>query len=77
MDRAGDPGYSAAMDLIIFDLDGTLINSEAILLGAQVETFARHGLVHQYHIHHMVLYIFNGIKAVGEGMHFVTPMFKE
>jgi phosphoglycolate phosphatase len=34
------------MDLIIFDLDGTLINSEAILLGAQVETFARHGLVH-------------------------------
>ncbi|KPF63495.1 hypothetical protein IP69_19105 [Bosea sp. AAP35] len=34
------------MDLIIFDLDGTLINSEAILLAAQVETFARHGLVH-------------------------------
>ncbi|PTM42618.1 HAD-IA family hydrolase [Bosea sp. 124] len=34
------------MDLIIFDLDGTLINSEAILLGAQVETFARHGLAH-------------------------------
>lgn len=34
------------MDLIIFDLDGTLINSEAILLGAQVETFARHGLSH-------------------------------
>ena len=46
MDRAGDPGYSAAMDLIIFDLDGTLINSEAILLAAQVETFARHGLAH-------------------------------
>lgn len=46
LDRAGDPGYSAAMDLIIFDLDGTLINSEAILLAAQVETFARHGLVH-------------------------------
>ena len=46
MDRAGDPGYSAAMDLIIFDLDGTLINSEAILLGAQIETFARHGLTH-------------------------------
>lgn len=46
MDRACDPGYSAAMDLIIFDLDGTLINSEAILLGAQVETFARHGLAH-------------------------------
>jgi phosphoglycolate phosphatase len=43
---ACDPGYSAAMDLIIFDLDGTLINSEAILLGAQVETFARHGLAH-------------------------------
>lgn len=34
------------MDLIIFDLDGTLINSEAILLAAQVETFARHGLAH-------------------------------
>jgi phosphoglycolate phosphatase len=46
MDRVSDPGYSAAMDLIIFDLDGTLINSEAILLGAQVETFARHGLAH-------------------------------
>lgn len=43
---AGHLRYSAAMDLIIFDLDGTLINSEAILLGAQVETFARHGLVH-------------------------------
>ncbi|MBA4224976.1 MAG: HAD family hydrolase, partial [Methylobacterium sp.] len=28
------------MDLIIFDLDGTLINSEAIILGAQYETFA-------------------------------------
>lgn len=46
MDRVCDPGYSVAMDLIIFDLDGTLINSEAILLAAQVETFARHGLVH-------------------------------
>lgn len=46
VDRTGDPGYSAAMDLIIFDLDGTLINSEAILLAAQVETFGRHGLVH-------------------------------
>ena len=46
MDRVSDPGYSAAMDLIIFDLDGTLINSEAILLGAQIETFARHGLTH-------------------------------
>ncbi len=34
------------MDLIIFDLDGTLINSEAIILGAQYETFARCGLVH-------------------------------
>lgn len=34
------------MDLILFDLDGTLINSEAILLAAQHETFARHGLVH-------------------------------
>jgi len=34
------------MDLVIFDLDGTLINSEAILLAAQVETFARHGLSH-------------------------------
>lgn len=34
------------MDLIIFDLDGTLINSEAIILGAQYETFARCGRVH-------------------------------
>lgn len=34
------------MDLIIFDLDGTLINSEAILLGAQYETFKRCGRVH-------------------------------
>ncbi|WP_199088581.1 HAD-IA family hydrolase [Bosea sp. ASV33] len=34
------------MDLIIFDLDGTLINSEAIILGAQFETFRRCGLVH-------------------------------
>lgn len=46
VDRAGDPRYSAAMDLILFDLDGTLINSEAILLAAQVETFNRHGLAH-------------------------------
>ena len=37
---------AAGMDLIIFDLDGTLINSEAIILGAQIETFARHGLAH-------------------------------
>ncbi len=34
------------MDLIIFDLDGTLINSEAILLSAQYETFERCGRVH-------------------------------
>jgi phosphoglycolate phosphatase len=34
------------MDLIIFDLDGTLIDSEAIILGAQFETFARCGLAH-------------------------------
>lgn len=34
------------MDLIIFDLDGTLIDSEAIILGAQYETFARCGLDH-------------------------------
>jgi phosphoglycolate phosphatase len=34
------------MDLIIFDLDGTLIDSEAIILGAQYETFARCGRVH-------------------------------
>jgi phosphoglycolate phosphatase len=34
------------MDLIIFDLDGTLINSEAIILGAQYETFKRCGRVH-------------------------------
>lgn len=34
------------MNLVIFDLDGTLVNSEAIILGAQVETFTRCGLVH-------------------------------
>ena len=34
------------MDLIIFDLDGTLINSEAIILGTQVEAFRRCGRVH-------------------------------
>lgn len=34
------------MDLIIFDLDGTLINSEAIILGAQYETFGRCGIAH-------------------------------
>lgn len=34
------------MDLVIFDLDGTLINSEAIILGAQYETFRRCGRVH-------------------------------
>lgn len=34
------------MDLIIFDLDGTLIDSEAIILGAQIEAFARCGLPH-------------------------------
>jgi phosphoglycolate phosphatase len=34
------------MDLIIFDLDGTLINSEAIILGTQYETFRRCGRVH-------------------------------
>jgi len=34
------------MDLIIFDLDGTLINSEAIILGTQFETFRRCGRVH-------------------------------
>jgi len=34
------------MDLVIFDLDGTLIDSEAIILGAQYETFRRCGLVH-------------------------------
>ncbi|MBN9441611.1 HAD-IA family hydrolase [Bosea sp. (in: a-proteobacteria)] len=34
------------MDLIIFDLDGTLINSEAIILGAQYEAFRRCGRVH-------------------------------
>ncbi len=34
------------MDLIIFDLDGTLVNSEAIILGAQYETFARCGRPH-------------------------------
>ena len=34
------------MDLVIFDLDGTLIDSEAILLGAQRETFRRFGLPH-------------------------------
>ncbi|WP_332683916.1 HAD-IA family hydrolase [Bosea sp. (in: a-proteobacteria)] len=34
------------MNLVIFDLDGTLINSEAIILEAQFETFARCGLKH-------------------------------
>lgn len=34
------------MQLIIFDLDGTLIDSEAIILGAQYEAFARCGRVH-------------------------------
>lgn len=34
------------MNLVIFDLDGTLINSEAIILEAQFETFARCGLPH-------------------------------
>lgn len=34
------------MNLVIFDLDGTLVNSEAIILGAQYETFARCGLAH-------------------------------
>lgn len=34
------------MNLVIFDLDGTLVNSEAIILGAQRETFVRCGLVH-------------------------------
>jgi phosphoglycolate phosphatase len=34
------------MQLVIFDLDGTLIDSEAIILGAQVEAFAQCGLVH-------------------------------
>lgn len=34
------------MDLIIFDLDGTLINSEAIILGAQYETFRLCGRPH-------------------------------
>ncbi|SDH39914.1 HAD-IA family hydrolase [Bosea robiniae] len=34
------------MDLIIFDLDGTLINSEAIILGAQYETFRRCERIH-------------------------------
>jgi phosphoglycolate phosphatase len=34
------------MSLVIFDLDGTLIDSAAIILGAQYETFARCGRVH-------------------------------
>lgn len=34
------------MNLVIFDLDGTLINSEAIILEAQFETFARCGIKH-------------------------------
>ncbi|MBX9908038.1 MAG: HAD-IA family hydrolase [Beijerinckiaceae bacterium] len=41
-----DPRYGVGMDLVIFDLDGTLIDSEAIILGAQVEAFAQCGLVH-------------------------------
>jgi phosphoglycolate phosphatase len=34
------------MDLVIFDLDGTLIDSEAIILESQRETFARCGFAH-------------------------------
>lgn len=34
------------MDLIIFDLDGTLIDSGATLLAAQAETFRRCGRTH-------------------------------
>jgi phosphoglycolate phosphatase len=34
------------MRLVIFDVDGTLVDSAAIILRAQVVTFARHGLVH-------------------------------
>lgn len=34
------------MDLVIFDLDGTLIDSEAIILESQRETFARCGYAH-------------------------------
>ena len=41
-----DPRYGVGMELVIFDLDGTLIDSEAIILGAQIETFAQCGLVH-------------------------------
>ncbi len=41
-----DPRYGVRMDLVIFDLDGKLIDSEAIILGAQVEAFAQCGLVH-------------------------------
>jgi phosphoglycolate phosphatase len=35
-----------ASRLIIFDVDGTLVDSAGIILGAQYETFAHHGLVH-------------------------------
>jgi phosphoglycolate phosphatase len=41
--RLPDP---SAKRLIIFDVDGTLIDSAGIILGAQYETFARHGLPH-------------------------------
>ena len=34
------------MRLVIFDVDGTLVDSAAIILRAQVDTFARHGLIH-------------------------------
>jgi phosphoglycolate phosphatase len=34
------------MRLVIFDVDGTLVDSAAIILRAQVDTFARHGLAH-------------------------------
>jgi phosphoglycolate phosphatase len=34
------------MRLVIFDVDGTLVDSAAIILRAQVDTFAQHGLVH-------------------------------
>lgn len=34
------------MRLVIFDVDGTLVDSAAIILKAQVDTFERHGLAH-------------------------------
>jgi phosphoglycolate phosphatase len=37
------------MKLILFDMDGTLVNSEALLMAAQAETLRLHGIEHPGH----------------------------